>query len=424
MESPPPPSPPANPAMAAAEFEAALTLPRDADRSGRDLGAEELALLAEVVRSGTLNSTAGTAVARFERAFAGRFGAAHAVACSSGSAAVHAAVASLGLEPGDEIVTTPITDMGAVMPLVYEGAVPVFCDVDPCVGNVTAGTIEPRLTSRTRAIIVTHLFGQPCDMAPILSLARARGLTVIEDCAQAPLARDRVGPVGTLGHLGCFSLQQSKHLTTGEGGMVISGAAEDHGVATTVRWFVNKGWSYGASEPDHELPALNFRMTELQGAVGLAQLRKLEGVVERRRATAKLLRDGIAEVRGVALPPAPAAGVLHSYWRVPLLVDADVPGGPAAVARALAPLGVRAQPHYIRKPAYRCRVFREWARFAVTRAVFERAGRGPEPPAEHAIGVEAWLSRVLVLPWNERYEPRHVQSIVAALREASDGGWR
>ena len=197
-----------------------LTLPSDQDASGRTFGAEELQLLTEVMESGTLTSTKGNFVKTLEQEFARMIGAQHAFACASGSAAVHTAIAAIDPGPGDEIITSPITDMGALAPILYQSAIPVFADVDERTYNVTARTIEARLSERTKAIIVTHLFGNPCEMSEIMELADARGIPVIEDCAQAFLAEENGQPVGTIGAIGCFSLQQGKHITTGEGGLV------------------------------------------------------------------------------------------------------------------------------------------------------------------------------------------------------------
>src|SRR5213593_1244299 len=189
-------------------FEATrLTLPSDQDASGRTLGAEEILLVTEAIRSGTLTSTKGPFVKTLERRFADVLGVRHAYACASGTAAVHTAIAAIDPDPGDEIITSPITDMGALTPILYQGAIPVFADVDPDTLNVTAATIESRLNARTRAIVVTHLFGNPCEMSEIMTLARARDIPVIEDCAQAFLARHDGQLVGTLGSIGCFSLQ-------------------------------------------------------------------------------------------------------------------------------------------------------------------------------------------------------------------------
>lgn len=392
-----------------------VQLPRDTDASGRDLGDEEIALVAAAIRSGTLNATRGTFVRRLESAFAARMGAAHAVACASGTAAIHAAVSALGVRSGDEIVTSAITDMGAIMPMLYEGAAPVFCDVDPDTALITADRIAPLLTKQTRAIVVTHLFGQPCDMAAITALAQRHGVAVIEDCAQAPLAADTAGSVGGFGCMACFSFQQGKHMTTGEGGAVIT---RDAARAARLRKFVDKGWGYADAQPDHDFPALNGRMTELQGAVGLAQLAKLDGVLARRRAAGARMRALLRDVPGVALPPL-RPGTEHSYWRFPVLIDPDVvPGGASAVARALAARGIAAQPHYVRKPAYRTAVFRDWEQHPVVAGPYRAAQRTPEP-AGAMRGTARALRRLLVLPWNERYTDEHVLLLARALREAA-----
>src|SRR5881296_3546507 len=167
-----------------------LTLPSDQEASGRTLGDEEIALVAQAIRSGTLTSTKGTFVKTLERRFADLLGVQHAYACASGTAAVHTAIAAIDPDPGDEIITSPITDMGALTPILYQGAIPVFADVDPDTLNVTAVTIESRLNARTLAIVVTHLFGNPCEMGEIMTLARAHDIPVIEDCAQAFGARE------------------------------------------------------------------------------------------------------------------------------------------------------------------------------------------------------------------------------------------
>jgi dTDP-4-amino-4,6-dideoxygalactose transaminase len=182
-----------------------LALPSDQDATGRTFGPEELDALKEVLDRGTLVSTKGPAVKDFEHRIAALLGIGHATASSSGTAAIHAAVAALDPEPGDEIVTTPITDMGALTPILYQGAIPVFADVDPRSCNVTAEMVEAALSPRTKAIVVTHLFGGPCDMDPILAVAARAGVPVIEDCAQAYMARSQGRLVGTLGTLGCFT---------------------------------------------------------------------------------------------------------------------------------------------------------------------------------------------------------------------------
>src|SRR3954452_2871004 len=276
-----------------------LPLPSDQDASGRTLGDEEIALLAAAIRSGTLTSTKGDFVKQLENRWTALGGVQHAHACSHGSAAIHCAVAAINPEPGDEIVTSPITDMGALTPILYQGAIPVFADVDPATCNVTPETVEQAISGRTRAVIVTHLFGNPCDVSAIVRLCRPRGIAVIEDCAQAFCARQAGKPVGTIGDIGCFSLQQGKHITTGEGGLVVTNEPK---YARRMFLFINKAWGYGDAQPDHYFLALNYRMTELQGAVALAQLPKLDGVVESRVRTALELTSRLVGLPGIEAP--------------------------------------------------------------------------------------------------------------------------
>src|SRR5918996_4919398 len=162
-----------------------VSLPSDQNATGRSFGGEELGFLADVIRSGTLFSVSGTMVKTLEKRFAEILGVKHAYACAPGTAAVHTAIAAINPEPGDEIITSPITDMGAIAPILYQGAIPVFADVDPSTCNISAKTIESCLSERTRAIIVTHLFGNPCGIQEIMNLAEKHKLPVIEDCAQS-----------------------------------------------------------------------------------------------------------------------------------------------------------------------------------------------------------------------------------------------
>jgi dTDP-4-amino-4,6-dideoxygalactose transaminase len=396
-----------------------MSLPSDADRSGRDLGEEELTLLREVIESGTLNCTKGTQVKAFESAFAARYGVPHARAVTSGTAAVHTAIAAIDPEPGDEIITTPVTDMGAITPILYQQAIPIFADVDPVTLNVTPQTVAARITPRTRAIIATHLFGNPCDVIGIRRLADARGIPVIEDCAQAYLATQNERLVGTIGAIGAFSLQQGKHMTTGEGGVVITADA------ARARWmtlFSDKAWGYGDPKPDHYFLALNYRMTDLQGAVARAQLEKLGLVVARRQRAAVWLTKLLADVPGLTLP-APLPGATHVYWKYPLMVDpAVVPGGADALGAALKAAGVFCAPRYIQKPAFQCQVFTERKTYGKSRCPFscrERAGGGEivYDAAEYP-GTMRGLERVVVLPWSEFYDEEHVAFIGAAISEA------
>ena len=396
----------------------ALVLPSDQDASGRTLGDEELAFVRDAIMSGTLTSTKGTHVSALEARFAEMLGARVAVACASGTAAVHVAVAAIDPEPGDEIVTTAITDMGALAPLLYQGVVPMFADVDPVTMNVTPETIEAAISDRTRAIVATHLFGLPCDMAGIETVAARRGIPVIEDCAQAFLARSQDRLVGSIGLVGCFSLQQGKHITTGEGGLVVT---DDETIGHHMRRYVNKAWDYWSSPTDHDFLALNYRLTELQGAVGRAQLEKLEAGVATRIANAVHLNRMLADIEGLTVPE-PAPGDSHSYWRYALIVDpAIVPGGPGALAAELKMGGIASAPRYIQKPAFRCGVFANQKTFGSSRWPFTLARpEAVDYSVERFPGTFRALERVLVLPWNERYTHDDVDALGMRIADAVD----
>jgi len=397
--------------------EKSVTLPSDQDASGRTLGEEEIALLAEAIRSGTLTSTKGRFVKSLEEQFANVLGIKHVYACASGTAALHTAMAAIDPEPGDEIVTSPITDMGALTPILYQGAIPVFADVDPRTYNVTAKTIEPCLSDRTKGIIVTHLFGNSCEMTDITALARSRNIPVIEDCAQAFLATHDGQNVGTIGTIGCFSLQQGKHITTGEGGLVTT---NDDNLARRMFLFINKAWGYGDPKPDHYFLALNYRLSELQGAVAVAQLSKLPFSVKQRIDMAEILTEKLARLPGIETPYVPPRNV-HVYWKYCLRVDSQtIPGGAVGLARSLKERGISSAPRYIQKPAFMCEVFQKQRTFGNSRFPFTLAR--PEAvdydPSRFPGTFEA-LEGVLVLPWNECYTDEHVEFLSTEIHKAA-----
>ena len=388
------------------------TLPSDTDKSGRNFGTEEIEFIKAVLDSGTLNCTKGQWVKKLESEFAKLYGVDYARAATSGTAAIHAAIAAVNPEPGDEIITTPITDMGAITPILYQSAIPIFADVDPLTYNVTAKTIEPRITKRTRAIIVTHLFGNPCDMDPIMELGKKYNLPIIEDCAQAYLTEYNYKLVGTFGAIGCFSLQQGKHMTSGEGGLVIS---LDEAFKRRITLFVDKAWGYGDKNPDHYFLALNYRMTELQGAVALAQLHKLNQVVNARIEKANLMTSLIKGLDGVYAPKVTPNGK-HVYWKYCLRIDPNViNGGVMEFARLLKEDGIFSAPRYIQKPAFMCEVLRDKRTFGNSQFPFvgeHRKGlRNIEYRVEDYPGTMEALNNICVLPWNENYTEDDVRYI-------------
>lgn len=388
-------------------------LPSDQDASGRTLGDAEIAAVTEALRSGTLTSTKGRFVRSFEKRFADMLGVKHAYACASGTAAIHCAIAAIDPNPGDEIITTPITDMGALAPILYQGAIPVFADVDPMTCNVTAEAIEACMSERTKAIVVTHLFGNPCEMDEIFALASRRGIPVIEDCAQAFLATYDGQFVGTAGAIGCFSLQQGKHITTGEGGIVVT---NDDDLARRIYLFINKAWGYGDPNPDHYFLALNYRMSELCGAVALAQLEKLQTVVHRRRELAEMLTGVLEHLHGI-VPPLVYDKAEHSYWKYCVRTSEELPAGAVLeIAQLLKERDVVAVPRYIQKPAFMCRIFQERRTFGSSGYPFTLARpQAVDYRSERFPGTLAALERILVIPWNDRYSEDDVAHIAGSI---------
>ena len=391
-----------------------MRLPSDADHTGRTFGAEEIELLRQVIESGVLNCTKGSQVKEFEKDFAALYQVPHCRAITSGTAAMHTAFAAVDPEPGDEIITTSITDMGALTPILYQGAIPVFADVDPVTLNVTPETIQAKLSPRTRAIVVTHIFGNPCDTEGIMKIADDRGIPVIEDCAQSYLATQNGRLTGTIGDIGAFSMQQGKHMSTGEGGMVIT-KSDAYGKRMTL--FSDKAWGYGDPNPDHYFLAMNYRMTELQGAVARAQLARVKSTVESRQRTASLLTEMLQGVEGITLPEI-LPGCTHVYWKYPLIVDPKVvAGGSDTLGAELKKNGVFCAPRYIQKPAFECQVLRDRNTFGRSEWPFSlrpeiRYHRKDYP------GTIQGLDRVVVLPWNEKYTEAHVGFIAHAVRHA------
>ncbi len=270
---------------------------------------QEVEAVARVLASNRVNYWTGEECRRFEEEFAQWCGAAHAVALANGTLALDVALKALGIGPGDEVVVTPRTFLASVSCVVNAGAVPVFADVEPDSGNLSARTIEAVLTPRTRAVVCVHLAGWPCDMDPIMALAGARGLKVIEDCAQAHGARYKGRHVGTIGHVGAWSFCQDKIMTTGgEGGMVTTQSRElwqrmwsykDHG----------KSWEavYERQHPPgfrwlHESFGTNWRMLEMQAVIGRIQLRHMAEWTAQRSANAQRILQACAPYAAVQTP--------------------------------------------------------------------------------------------------------------------------
>jgi dTDP-4-amino-4,6-dideoxygalactose transaminase len=310
------------------------------------LGAEEAAAAADAVSSGWVAQ--GPRVAEFEEAFASAIGISHAVAVSSCTTALHLALVAAGIGPGDEVVVPSLSFIATANAPRYVGATPVFADVNETTQNLTPATVEPRLTQRTRAVILVDQAGIPADLDAMRALCEPRGITVVEDAACAVGSVYRSRPVGAGANLAAFSFHPRKLLTTGEGGMLVT---PDEDVATRLRRLREHGMDLSAAarhasrqpviERYTEL-GFNFRMTDIQAAIGLVQLSKLDRLIARRRALARRYQQLLSGIPGVRTITDPEYGTTNyqSFW---VLLPDDFPASRDELLQRLAEAGVSAR---------------------------------------------------------------------------------
>lgn len=271
------------------------------------IGEEEIENVVEVLKSGMIAQ--GPKVAEFEEKFAKWVGAKYAVATNSGTAALHVALLSCGIGPGDEVITTPFTFIATGNAIVYTGATPVFADIDLETYNIDPDTIEDLITDKTKAILPVQLYGQSADMDKIREIAKKHDLLVIEDAAQAHGAMYNDEKVGNMGYMACFSFYPTKNMTTSEGGMITTNNKE---LAEKARVFRAHGSNI---KYKHDEIGYNFRSSDIAAAIGLAQLDKIDEFNEKRINNANYLNEGLKDVEGVITPASPEnrKHVYHQY---------------------------------------------------------------------------------------------------------------
>ena len=292
----------------------------------KTMGDPEHQAVKRVLDSDTLSGFLGAAgslfnggkeVKEFESAWAKKFGFKHAVSVNSASTALMTAMGAAGIEPGDEVIVSPYTMSVSATAALFYGGIPIFADVDPNSLCLDPKSIESRISERTKAIVVVHLLGYPADMDVIMGIAKARGLMVIEDAAQAPGARYKGRFVGGIGDIGCFSLNYHKHIHTGEGGLLVT---NNDDIALRAQLIRNHGENaheaYGMENLSNVI-GTNYRLTELQAAIGREQLKKLDAILLRRRELASYLASRLAHIKGLTLQEV-HAHVMHAYYMFPI----------------------------------------------------------------------------------------------------------
>ncbi|NPU86150.1 MAG: UDP-4-amino-4,6-dideoxy-N-acetyl-beta-L-altrosamine transaminase [Syntrophaceae bacterium] len=363
------------------------------------LDESDIKAVIEVLRSDWL--TTGPKVAEFESSFARCAGVKHAVAVSSGTAALHAAMYALGIGPGDEVIVPAMTFAASANCVVFQGGTPVFADVDRETLLIDPGSVEERITPRTRAIVPVDYAGQPCDYDTLRDIAHRRGLQLVDDACHALGAAYKGRPVGSLTELSCFSFHPVKHITTGEGGMITTDDPElarrmrtfrNHGITTDHRERQNTGaWFYEMVDL-----GFNYRLTDFQCALGISQLSKLAGWIDRRRRIASRYDEALASVPGIR-PLSVRPDVVHAYhlYVVRLMGDRD------EVFRRLRERGIGVNVHYI--PVHLHPYYRK------------HFGTGPGlcPVAEEAYG------QILSLPLYPGMTAEDVERVIGDLKEVT-----
>lgn len=327
------------------------------------IGEEEVNAVSEVVRSGKLSMfdldfLGGDKVQTFEEDFARYHGVRFGISVNSGTAALHVALAALQIGPGDEVIVPPYTFTATASSVLMNNAVPVFTDVSFATANLDTEKLEDAITPRTRAIIPVHLFGHPAEMGAIMEMADAHDLSVIEDCAQSPGAEYKGKKTGTFGDLAAFSFQRTKNMTTGEGGMIIT---DDEQLAHRCRLVRNHGEAFSMGQKREYLANVlgwNYRMTEMEAAIGIEQLKKLDAFNDVRIRNSQHLTKGLTGIEGIT-PAFEASYVKHVYSTYALRYNEKITGIPKKLfIKALAAEGIpiwNGYPH----PLYENPIFKE-----------------------------------------------------------------
>jgi perosamine synthetase len=339
-------------------------------------------------------SSLGSYITRFEETMARWCGVPHAVACSSCTTGLHLALTALGIGPGDEVVIPDFTLIVSANTVIQAGARPVLVDADPKTWCIDPAKIEAKIGPRTRAILPVHMYGHPCDMEAILSIARRHGLLVIEDCAEAHGARIADRPVGSFGDAACFSFYGNKILTTGEGGMVL---CSDPALADRMRLLRNQAFAHPRFV--HREIGFNYRLTNVQAAIGLAQAEKADEKVEKKRKIARWYAEAFAGVEDVELPWE-APGAKNVYWMYGVKLGDSFRRGRDGVMAAMKEKGVETRAFFC--PMHRQPVFQE------------SDPRFPDVSGEYPVSDDLW-KRGLYLPSGLGLTRAQVEEVVEKL---------
>ena len=387
---------------------------------GRRLGPRELAEVTETIQSDILFYVFGEKVKAMERSMRTMYGMSFCNGCSSGTAAVHIALGALGLAPGREVITSAVTDMGSLTGVLYQLLVPRFADIDPRTYNMDPDSVQNLINERTGAILVVHHAGLASDMDRLLAIARTHHLPVIEDCAQAHRTTYKGRLCGTMGDISCFSLNHFKHITSGSGGMVMTNRED---LEEVVKLFVDKCYFRDGRKRNPYFLAPNYQMTELQGAVAIAQLEKVESIVAARISLGKRLSRGLGEIPGIIPQEIPDHSP-HTFFLYVVRIDPQVIHcSPKEFTDALAAEGIPAEPNKITggMPVYLYDIFQHQSAFPGSRLPFvsKELGTNVSYPKGLCPRAEEAFDRTFNFNITEFYTEGDIDEMVAATEKVA-----
>ena len=364
------------------------------------LPGKELEYVTDCIKSNWISS-GGKYIGEFERKFAEYCGTKHGVSTTSGTTALHLALASLGIGKGCEVIVPAFTMAASVFAIIYTGAKPVLVDCEPETWNMDVGQVEKKITRRTKAILPVHIYGHPCDMDPIMESARKRKLCVVEDAAEVHGAEYKGRRAGGIGDVGCFSFYANKMITTGEGGMIVTNRDD---VADRARRLKDQAYSREKRFLHTEI-GFNYRMTNIQAAIGLAQLERIDEFVERRRRNASIYNSLLKDVKGVRLPPE-KPWAKNVYWMYSIVIEDEFGMSRDELAAKLKENGVDTRAFFI--PMHQQPAFAQLGLF-----------RGESFPVAEDIS-----RRGLYLPSGSGLKKEEIEQVCATLKKVRESATR
>lgn len=356
------------------------------------IGKEEISSVVEVLKSGILSL--GPKLEEFEKDFSRLIGVKYAIAVNSGTSGLHLALKSLGIKEGDEVITTPFSFVASANCALFENAKPVFVDVEEDTFNIDPDLIKEKIADKTKFILPVHVFGQTCDMDPILKTAKKNNLKVVEDACESIMATYKGKKSGTMGEVGVFAFYPNKQMTTAEGGMIVT---NNEKAGILCKSYRNQGRSDNKQWLTHPRIGYNYRMDEINAAIGIEQIKKLPGFIKKRRALAKLYIEQLNDIDGITLPKI-KEGNEHSWFVFPIIVNERARN---ELISKLNSIGVQSKAYF--DPCIHLQPFYR-----------EKYGynEGDFPVAEK-------LSKtIVILPFYEQMKEEHIHIVVNSLKTA------